>query len=200
MSIVSVQKLSMSFGERELFSDVSFEVETRDKIGFIGNNGVGKTTLFRILCSELSPASGNVATEKNLKVGYMEQHACTHMERNIYEELLLVFCDLMKMEEEIAAVTHAIDEGKGDLHTLVEQQTRLIDEFEREGGLTYQSRTRSALLGLGFAKEDFSLCVSALSGGQRSKLSLAKLLLSKSSLLLLDEPTNHLDIASVSWL
>ena len=200
MSIVSVQKLSMSFGERELFSDVSFEIEAKDKIGFIGNNGVGKTTLFRILCSELSPASGTVATEKNLKVGYMEQHACTHMERNIYEELLSVFSYLEEMEQKIAEITRSIDEGQGDLHALVDEQTRLIDEFEREGGLTYQSRTKAALLGLGFSSEDFSLSVSALSGGQRSKLSLAKLLLSKSSLLLLDEPTNHLDIASVSWL
>ncbi|MBQ3416785.1 MAG: ABC-F family ATP-binding cassette domain-containing protein [Ruminococcus sp.] len=200
MSIVSVQKLSMSFGERELFSDVSFEIEAKDKIGFIGNNGVGKTTLFRILCGELSPASGTVATEKNLKVGYMEQHACTHMERTIYEELLSVFSYLEEMEQKITEITRSIDEKQGDLHALVDEQTRLIDEFEREGGLTYQSRTKAALLGLGFSSEDFSLSVSALSGGQRSKLSLAKLLLSKSSLLLLDEPTNHLDIASVSWL
>lgn len=200
MSIVSVQKLSMSFGERELFADVSFEVEARDKIGFIGSNGVGKTTLFKLLCKELSPASGTIAKEKNLRVGYMEQHACTHMERTIYEELLSVFADLQKTEEKIRMITQRIDRKDGDLHALVEEQTRLIDEFEREGGLTYQSRTRSALLGLGFPSDDFSLSVSALSGGQRSKLSLAKLLLSKSNLLLLDEPTNHLDIASVSWL
>ena len=200
MSILSVQSLSMAFGDRELFSNVSFEVEARDKIGFIGANGVGKTTLFRILSGELSPETGIVAAEKHLKIGCMEQHACTHLERNIYEELLSVFEDLMKTEEEIARITRALDESAGDLDTLIEQQTKLIEEFEREGGLTYQSRTRAALSGLGFSREEFSLRVSALSGGQRSKLSLAKLLLSDSALLLLDEPTNHLDIASVSWL
>ncbi len=200
MSLLSVQKLSMSFGERELFRDVSFEVEAKDKIGFIGANGVGKTTLFKIICSELVPDNGIVAKEKNLSVGYMEQHACSNPKRNIYEELLSVFSFLEEKEQQIENITRAIEEKNGDLDTLIEHQTRLIEEFERDGGLTYKSRTRSALIGLGFREEDFSLPVSSLSGGGRSKLSLAKLLLSKCSLMLLDEPTNHLDIASVSWL
>lgn len=200
MPVMSVSKLSMSFGERTLFEDMSFEVEARDKIGLIGRNGVGKTTLFKLLCGELEPAAGVVATEKGLNIGYMEQHACSHSDRGIYDELESVFDPLKTMEQEIEALTAAIDAGRGELNTLIARQTEMIERFERDGGLTYQSRTRAALIGLGFRPEEFDMPTSALSGGQRSKLSLLKLLLSGCDLLLLDEPTNHLDIASVAWL
>ena len=200
MPALSVSKLSMSFGERTLFEDMSFEVESRDKVGLIGRNGVGKTTLFKIICGELEPSSGVVATERGLNVGYMEQHACSVGGRSIYDELESVFDDLKVMEKEIETVTAAVERGDGDLNALIARQTELIERFERDGGLTYQSRTRSALMGLGFREAEFAMPTSALSGGQRSKLSLLKLLLSKSDLLLLDEPTNHLDIASVAWL
>ncbi|MEE0872162.1 MAG: ABC-F family ATP-binding cassette domain-containing protein, partial [Ruminococcus sp.] len=188
------------FAERTLFSDVSFDVEKNDKVGFIGANGVGKTTLFKVLNGELEPSSGTVAFEKNTVVGYMEQHACSNPQIDVYHELLSVFSYLRETEREISFLTEQIDKGRGDLDELVERQTRLIEEFEAQGGLTYQSRTRAALLGLGFREQDFTMEVGALSGGQRSKLCLAKLLLSRSTLLLLDEPTNHLDIRSVGWL
>ncbi len=200
MPALSVRKLEMTFVERTLFADVSFDVEQRDKVGFIGANGVGKTTLFKILNGELTPTSGVVAFDKNAKIGYMEQHACSDPEVDIYHELLSVFDYLKEIEEETKAVTKAIDDGNGNLDTLVEKQTELIERYERLGGLTYKSRTRSALIGLGFSESDFEMKVKSLSGGQRSKLSLAKLLLSQSNLLLLDEPTNHLDIKSVGWL
>ena len=190
----------MTFIERNLFTDVSFEVESRDKVGFIGANGVGKTTLFKILDGEISPTSGNVVFAKDTVVGYMEQHACNNPRISIYNELLSVFSYLADMEREIAEVTGSIENKSGDLNLLVERQTRLIDEYERLGGLTYKSRTRSALLGLGFSEAELDMPVGNLSGGQRSKLSLAKLLLSKSNFLLLDEPTNHLDINAVNWL
>lgn len=190
----------MTFIERNLFTDVSFEVESRDKVGFIGANGVGKTTLFKILDGEISPTSGNVVFAKDTVVGYMEQHACNNPRISIYNELLSVFGYLADMEREIAEVTSSIENKSGDLNLLVERQTRLIDEYERLGGLTYKSRTRSALLGLGFTEAELDMPVGNLSGGQRSKLSLAKLLLSKSNFLLLDEPTNHLDINAVNWL
>ena len=190
----------MTFVERTLFSDVSFDVERHDKMGFIGANGVGKTTLFRVLNGELEPTEGVVAFERSTSVGYMEQHACNDPRVDIYHELLSVFDYLHEMESEIARLTAAIDGKTGDLDALVESQTRLMEEFEAQGGLTYKSRTRSALLGLGFSENDFTMSVGSLSGGQRSKLSLAKLLLSRSNLLLLDEPTNHLDIRSVNWL
>lgn len=200
MPALSVRNLSMSFAERVLFSDVSFDVEAREKVGFIGANGVGKTTLFRILDGELSPSSGVIAFEKNVRVGYMEQHACKDPDVLIYDELLSVFDSLMKIENEIAAVTLDIDRKNGDLDALVERQTGLIEQYDSMGGLTYKSRTRSTLLGLGFKESEFQMKVGNLSGGQRSKLCLAKLLLSQSNFLLLDEPTNHLDIKSVGWL
>ena len=200
MPALSVGKLGMSFGERTLFEDMSFEVEARDKVGLIGRNGVGKTTLFRLICGELEPASGVIAAASGLNIGYMEQHACSKGNRSIYDELESVFDGLKQTEREIERITVTIERGTGDLTDLIARQTELIEKFERDGGLTYKSRTRSALTGLGFKEAEFSMPTSALSGGQRSKLSLLKLLLSGSDLLLLDEPTNHLDIASVAWL
>lgn len=200
MPALSVRNLTMTFVERNLFTDVSFDIESNDKVGFIGANGVGKTTLFRILNGEISPASGTIAFEKNTKVGYMEQHACNNPRIDVYNELLSVFDYLKDMEQEIADITTAIDNRSENLDELVERQTQLIESYENLGGLTYKSRTRSALLGLGFSEADFEMPVGNLSGGQRSKLCLAKLLLSRSNMLLLDEPTNHLDIGSVNWL
>lgn len=200
MPAISVRNLAMSFVERTLFSDVSFDIENTDKVGFIGANGVGKTTLFKILSGEIQQSEGTVAFEKNARVGYMEQHACNNPEIDIYNELLSVFDYLDEMDKEINELTCAIDKQSGNLDELVAKQTQLIERFENLGGLTYKSRTRSTLLGLGFSEKDFDMPVGNLSGGQRSKLCLAKLLLSKSTLLLLDEPTNHLDIASVNWL
>ena len=200
MPVLSLSKIAMGFGERTLFEDVSFEVESRDKVGLIGRNGVGKTTLFKIICGELEPTAGVVATERGLNVGYMEQHACSAGDRSVYDELESVFDELKRMEHEIEKITVTIEHSTGDLTDLIARQTELIERFERDGGLTYKSRTRSALMGLGFREAEFGMPTSALSGGQRSKLSLLKLLLSGSDLLLLDEPTNHLDVASVAWL
>ena len=194
MPALSVRNLTMTFIERNLFTDVSFDVEERDKVGFIGANGVGKTTLFKILNGEISPVSGTVTFSKNVRPGYMEQHACNNPRADVYHELLSVFDYLSDMETEISALAHQIDNKSGKLDELVERQTMLIEQFERAGGLTYKSRTRSALLGLGFSENDFTMPVGNLSGGQRSKLCLAKLLLSQSNMLLLDEPTNHLDV------
>lgn len=200
MPALSVRNLTMTFIERNLFTDVSFDVEERDKVGFIGANGVGKTTLFKILNGEISPVSGTVTFSKNVRPGYMEQHACNNPRADVYHELLSVFDYLSDMETEISALAHQIDNKSGNLDKLVERQTMLIEQFERAGGLTYKSRTRSALLGLGFSENDFTMPVGNLSGGQRSKLCLAKLLLSQSNMLLLDEPTNHLDIDAIAWL
>ncbi len=200
MPALSVRNLTMTFIERNLFTDVSFDIEEKDKVGFIGANGVGKTTLFKILNGEISPTSGTVVFEKNIRIGYMEQHVCRNPRIDIYSELLSVFDYLKNIESEINSVTNAIDTQNGNLEQLVERQTHLIEKYEMLGGLTYKSRTRSALLGLGFKESEFEMPVGNLSGGQRSKLCLAKLLLSQSNMLLLDEPTNHLDINSVNWL
>ncbi len=200
MPVLSVHNLTMTYIEHNLFTNVSFNIEPRDKVGFIGANGVGKTTIFRIINGEVSPTSGSVSVSKDTRVGYMQQHACTHPHRSIYDEVLTVFDYLKEMQAEIDALSTGIEKGEGDLDEAVARQTALIELYEHEGGLTYESRARSALIGLGFKEEDFSKPTGTLSGGQMSKLSLCKLLLSRSNLLLLDEPTNHLDIEAVAWL
>ncbi len=198
MPSLSVHNLYKSFVDKVLFENMSFEIEKGDKVGFIGANGVGKTTLFCIINGELSPDSGQVFTSSETTVGYMEQHACTHPERSVYDELISGFQYLIDTEAEIERINALVGQQPTDEN--IERQTALIEKFERQGGLTYKSRTRSALIGFGFTEDMFSMPTGKLSGGQRSKLSLLKLLLSKSNFLLLDEPTNHLDIASVSWL
>ena len=198
MPALSVHNLSMSFVEQSLFEDVSFEIEKGDKVGFIGANGAGKTTLFRIIDGELSADSGSVFTSSDTTVGYMQQHACTHPERSVYDELLSGFQSLIDMELEIERLNHIV--SLDPTAENIEKQTALIEAFEAQGGLTYKARARSALIGFGFEEKSFSMPTGKLSGGQRSKLSLLKLLLSKSNFLLLDEPTNHLDLSSVSWL
>lgn len=199
MAVLSVHNLEMSFSERVLFSQVSFDIEASDKVGFIGVNGVGKTTLFKILCGKIEQTGGDFFTSKNLKIGYMEQHACSNSENTVYNELLSVFPHLIRMEEEIDRLNLDLEMGRSDEKTIM-RQTELMEQFTAMDGLVYKSRTASALTGLGFKQEDFNMPVKKLSGGQRSKLSLAKLLLSGSDIILLDEPTNHLDINSVGWL
>ena len=202
MSVLSVRNLEMTFVERTLFRGVSFEIEAKDKIGFVGANGTGKTTIFKILSGQLEQTNGEVVYSGDTVVGYLEQHACSYPERNIYDELLSVFDKLIQQEKELEElpVLIELEEDEKERDRLIERNIRLQEDFERNGGLTYASRTRSTLLGLGFSDEEFSMETGKLSGGQRSKLCLAKLLLSGANFLLLDEPTNHLDIASVEWL
>ena len=200
MAIVTVNNLSMEFGERTLFDNMNFEVQNGDRIGFIGVNGCGKTTLFKLLTGEYAPSGGNIALNKNTSTGYMEQHVCRNLERSAYDEVMTVFDDLIAMEKELELLNAKIDGQHSNLDGLVERQAFLNDEFTRRGGLTYRARARSAMLGLGFDDEQIKLPIASLSGGQRAKLSLTKLLLSNANFLLLDEPTNHLDTKSVEWL
>lgn len=202
MAVLSVRNLAMTFVERTLFENVSFEVEQKDKIGFIGANGVGKTTIFKILSGQLEPSDGCVVFSKDTVAGYLEQHSCNTPNRNIYDELLSVFDNLIQQERELEElpVMIELEESETERDALIEKHLLLQENFERNGGLTYRSRTRSALLGLGFTEKEFTMETGKLSGGQRSKLCLAKLLLCGANFLLLDEPTNHLDIQSVEWL
>ncbi|MCI5579138.1 MAG: ABC-F family ATP-binding cassette domain-containing protein [Oscillospiraceae bacterium] len=199
MLLLSLNNISMSFADRILFSDVSFEVYDSEKIGFVGVNGSGKTTLFKLLKGEHTPDEGNIHIAGGVKIGFMEQFACKDSERTLYDEALTIFSELEDTELELEELHDKIDFGDCSDETIA-RQSALQERFERDGGLTYKSRTASALYGLGFSESDFNLPVSVLSGGQRSKLQLAKLLLSNADLLLLDEPTNHLDIQSVEWL
>lgn len=200
MTVLSFQNLAFSFGERELFRNVNFDINDKEKVGFIGSNGVGKTTILKLIRGELEPTEGTVIIGKDARVGYMEQHTCSKKGRTLYDELISVFDELMDLEIEINQVNYRLEHGLGNMEEDLRLQDELTTKFNNDGGLTFRSRTRSALLGLGFTEEDFGLTTDKLSGGQRSKVALAKLLLSKSNLLLLDEPTNHLDIKSVEWL
>lgn len=199
MSVLSVQNLSLSFGENELFSKVSFEIGNNEKVGLVGVNGAGKTSLFKLITGEYSPDEGGVCKSSDCVIGYMEQHTCSQ-NRSVWEELVSVFSDLSQIEKELEVINKDIEKGTLLIDDLIARQDYLTDKFNREGGLTYKSRTRSALIGLGFSEKDFDKETSKLSGGQRSKLILAKLLLSNCNLILLDEPTNHLDINAIEWL
>ena len=198
MSILSLNGLTKSFGDRTLFENAVFSVEKGDKIGFIGANGVGKTTLFKIIIGSEPSSKGEAIRSAGLKIGYLEQHVCTSENKTALEEALTVFSDLQLMENELEQINAKLLLSSDP--ALIERQAALTERFQRDGGLTYFSRTEAVLTGLGFSKEETSLKISALSGGQRSKIGLAKLLLCKNDLILLDEPTNHLDIESVIWL
>ena len=200
MALANAFRLSMSFGDTDIFSDLSFDVGAKDKIGLIGVNGAGKTTLFKLFTGEYTPTSGALSIGRDTVIGYMEQHACADSERSMLNELLTVFDDVIAAEHELEEIAEQLSEGRGDTHALVARQDALLELIRRRDGLTYQSRARSTLMGLGFSEADFALPCALLSGGQRSKVSLAKLLLSGANLLLLDEPTNHLDLKSIAWL
>lgn len=200
MSVINALDLSISFGENQILNKITFGINEKDKIGLVGANGVGKTTLFKIITGEHDFYTGTLTKSKNAKVGYMEQHTCSNSKLTVYDEMMTVFSELIKMEEEIEKVSSDIQNKNGDLNKNVERLEYLNEEFRRRDGLTYVSRARSALLGIGFDEKDFTMTTDKLSGGQRSKLCLTKLLLSGADLLLLDEPTNHLDIKAVEWL
>lgn len=200
MALVSAQNLTMDFAGKVLFRDISFDVNAGEHVGLIGANGTGKTTLFKLITGEYEPSDGGLFISKNIKVGYLEQHACSGSHLAVIDEALSVFEELMQIELKLEETARNIDLHIGEENQMINLQQELYDRYESLGGLTYRSRTKSTLIGLGFEESDLSLECDKLSGGQRSKLSMAKLLLSESDLLLLDEPTNHLDITSVEWL
>lgn len=198
MSVINAYNLTFGFLDKTLFANASFDIEESDRVGLIGANGTGKTTLFKLFCGEYEPTDGTFFIAKNTKIGYAEQFACNDSNRTVYDELMTVFEKLFDTEHELELLHTEIDNDPKP--ELIEKQSRLTEQFQSDGGLTFRSRGRSALAGLGFSEKDAQLKVSELSGGQRTKLSLGKLLLSDANLLFLDEPTNHLDIKSVEWL
>lgn len=200
MIILQGKDIAVNFGERVLFSNVNFAVDENDKIGLAGVNGAGKTTLFRMLSgTELEDYEGQIVKQAGLTVGFMEQHVLRSDEISVYDEALSVFGALADEERELEELHDRIDGGDTD-EKLLERQMQLTEHFQSEGGLTYKARTESMLIGMGFGKEALNKPVKVLSGGERSKLQLVKLLLSGAKLLLLDEPTNHLDIRASEWL
>lgn len=204
MNLITAQNVEKSIGQRVLFSNVSFQINEGEKIGLVGANGCGKTTLFRLLTSEAPVTSGQIHTSKITHIGYMEQHVAALDQRSAYDAVLDVFSHLRDIEIEMEDITLKLQQqsnaSQAKLDILIKRQHALQENFERNDGYTYQSRARSTLLGLGFREEMLQQSVQSLSGGEKSKIALARLLLSNANLLLLDEPTNHLDMPSVAWL
>ncbi len=198
MSLLTALNLKFGFSDGVLFKDAAFQVEENDRIGLIGSNGSGKTTLFKLITGEYSAQEGGIVRGKDVKIGYMEQYLECEDNLTVYEEALKVFLDVAQMETELEEITKKL-ETQSDL-SLIERQLCLTDEIERRDGLVYKAKTRSALIGLGFKESELDSPVKNLSGGQRSKVSLCKLLLSNANLILLDEPTNNLDIDAINWL
>ena len=202
MAILTVNHIQQSFGEEVILQDISFEMQKSERVGLVGVNGSGKTTLFKVLTGEYTPDAGTVVFGKDTMLGYMEQHVCRDFHKTAFEEVMTVFAPLLRMERELEDLANLLSShpGEEEMERLIFRQSELNDRFVDAGGLTCRSRARSALLGLGFTEEQLENRVGVLSGGQKAKLQLAKMLLGGANLLLLDEPTNHLDIQAVEWL
>ncbi len=199
MPLLSVTNLSKSFGALDIFSELSFSVPHRSRIGLVGPNGVGKSTLLRILMGEEEASGGSVSRARNTVVGYLPQEAVLQSDRSLWDEILTVFTSLLTMQHELQELEAKLA-GDADSAELLAQYGSLQARFDHAGGYTLETRVRMTLTGLGFSRQDEKRPVAQLSGGQRTRAMLAKLLLAEPDLLLLDEPTNHLDIAAVEWL
>ncbi len=199
MPLLSVRHLCQRFGERTLFENVCFDLEEKCRVGLVGVNGCGKTTLFSILTGSLEPDEGQVMRKNDLRIGVMRQQLSSG--KTLFEEVREVFAPQMADERELQAIGERLrDSAYPADSALIERQNLLLERLQRSGGWYYENRVRSTLLGLGFDEADFSRPIDIFSGGQRSKAAMARLLLTDSQLLLLDEPTNHLDIPSIEWL
>jgi ATP-binding cassette subfamily F protein 3 len=201
MALIHAQKLSKSFGEHTLFSDVTFDVFERDHIGLVGVNGCGKSTLLRIIAGvEPRDGEGQLVVNKAAGVALLDQSPVWEEGLSLYEAVLQASGRWMKMERELHEISERIESGEQATPSIIRRQADLQERYQSGGGLTYRARTRSTLLGLGFTEEELCRPVGVMSGGQMRKAALAKILMSDAKLLLLDEPTNHLDIASLEWL
>ena len=203
MAILTVNNIQQSFGEEIVLQNITFEMQKGERVGLVGVNGSGKTTLFKVLTGEYTPDTGSVVFGKDTVLGYMEQHVCRDFHKTAFDEVMTVFAPLLRMErelEDLSALLEGTTHPQEELERLILHQTELNDRYVDGGGLTCRSRARSALLGLGFTEDQLQNKVGVLSGGQKAKLQLAKMLLGGANLLLLDEPTNHLDIQAVEWL
>ncbi len=205
MTLIDLQNVAKFFGEDAVFRNISWQINSGRKIGLIGSNGTGKTTLFRIISGELRPDKGVVFQTKGLGIGFLRQEVKLTGELTLFDEMLKPFADLLATHEELVRLEQAMAEspeehGQRQLSDILHRYSELRESYERSGGYTYESEIKSTLFGLGFTQVDLSKKADVLSGGQKNIAALAQVLLSKPQLLLLDEPTNHLDIEATRWL
>lgn len=204
MILLSCDKITKSFGINTILNEISFSVNEGNKMGIVGPNGAGKTTLFKLITGELLCDSGSIYQSKELSIGYLEQNESVDSSNSIWEELLLVYAPVLEMEKHIryleTRISQHTDMNNPEYLELAEEYSTLLDQFAEKDGYIYESHMRGILTGLGFKSEEFYQPIWQLSGGQKTRVALAKLLLRKPDLLLLDEPTNHLDLDAVQWL
>ncbi|CAM2076639.1 MAG: ABC-F type ribosomal protection protein [uncultured Clostridium sp.] len=205
MIILSCKDICKSYGIRDVLKDITFSINDGDKVGIIGANGEGKSTLFKIITKEISQDSGEIFIDKNKTLGYLSQNLALDSDKNIYEEALSVFEELLNIEERLSSLeikmNEPYDENNASYHDkLIKDYTTLQDIYSHKGGYVYKGEISRVLKGLGFTEDDFYKSINTLSGGQKTRVALCKLLLRKPDIILLDEPTNHLDLEAISWL
>jgi len=199
--ILACQNISKSFGTDEIIQHASFHIEANEKAAIVGINGSGKTTLLRIIMGEISADEGEVVLAKDKTIGYLPQNPDVSGNHTIYDEVLSAKKALISMEEKLRDMESRMHEYQGqELEDFMESYNRLNHEFDMLGGYSYQSEIVGVLKGLGFSEEEFGKHMQELSGGQKTRVCLGKLLVTKPDVILLDEPTNHLDINSIAWL
>ena len=201
MIILQANKIERSFAGEVLFDNINLQVDERDRIALVGKNGAGKSTLLKILVGEEEPTSGEINKKKDISLSYLAQDSRFESENTIYDEMLYVFDDLRRTEKQLRQMELEMGEKSGeDLDKLMSDYDRLSENFRQAGGFTYEADIRAILNGFKFDESMWQMKIAELSGGQNTRLALAKMLLEKPNLLVLDEPTNHLDIETIAWL
>lgn len=205
MIVLSCKDISKSYGIRDVLKNITFSINEGDKVGIIGGNGEGKSTLFKIISKEISQDSGEIFIDKNRTIGYLTQHVDLDLNNTIYDEMNLVFKELTDIENKLHTLeikmNEPYDENRASYHEkIIKDYTTLQDLYSHKGGYTYKGEISRVLKGLGFLEEDFDKIIYTLSGGQKTRVALCKLLLKNPDIILLDEPTNHLDLQAIEWL
>src|SRR5688572_8729079 len=201
MPLLSLSNVEKHFGQRVLFEDLSFQIDRGERVGLIGDNGTGKTTLLRIITGEVRPENGTVAVAKSVRLGYLEQDPAFDPANTVMDEAELAFAELHALSHRLRELEHDMAEQTGEaLEKTLRQYQSAQHEFDLAGGYAWRHKLEATLHGIGLEDESWGQNVETLSGGQRSRLALAKLLISRPDVLLLDEPTNHLDLTAIEWL